>query len=64
MLTNTRLQMIAMLAAGGLLGYAAASGNLDVFHKANAERSPSAVSEKTRSPGQGAAACCPESRRK
>src|SRR5713226_7102352 len=36
MIKNTRLQMIAMLAVGGLLGYAVASGNLE-FRKASAE---------------------------
>ncbi len=43
MLKNTRLQMIAMLAIGGLLGYVVASGNLDVFRKASAEPSKSTV---------------------
>jgi arylsulfatase A-like enzyme len=37
MLKNTRLQMIATLAIGGLLGYAAASGKLDLFRTANAQ---------------------------
>ncbi len=43
MFSNTRLQMIAVLAVGGLLGYAAASGNLNVFRKANAEPANSTV---------------------
>jgi hypothetical protein len=43
MLKNTRLQMIAVLAVGALLGYVAASGNLDVFRKATAEPSKSPV---------------------
>jgi len=36
MLKNTRVQMIAVLAIGGLLGYAAASGRLNPFERADA----------------------------
>src|SRR5713101_5614550 len=43
MLKNTRLQMIAVLAVGALLGYVAASGKLAVFRAANAEPGNSAV---------------------
>jgi arylsulfatase A-like enzyme len=39
MTKNTRAQMIAVLAIGGLLGYAAASTQLDLFHTANASPS-------------------------
>src|SRR6266849_5052902 len=39
MFKNTRLQMIAVLVVGGLLGYVVASGDLNVFRKANAEPS-------------------------
>ena len=36
MVRNTRAQMIAVLAVGGLLGYVAASSRLDIFHSAKA----------------------------
>jgi hypothetical protein len=36
MLRNTRLQMMAVLAAGALLGYLAASGHLNPFSRADA----------------------------
>jgi arylsulfatase len=58
MLKNTRLQMIVMLAIGGLFGYAAASGRLDVFRKANASPPQPSVAEKERSSAQAAAATC------
>src|SRR5437899_8419818 len=61
MLKNTRLQMIAMLAIGGLFGYAAASGKFDVFRKANAGPPQPSVADKERSSAQAAtAACCSE----
>jgi arylsulfatase A-like enzyme len=61
MLKNTRLQMIAMLAIGGLFGYAAASGKLDVFRKANAGPPQPSVADKERSSTQAATApCCLE----
>jgi arylsulfatase A-like enzyme len=59
MLKNTRLQMIAMLAVGGLLGYAAASGKLDVFRKANAEPPKQSLADKENAAVK-AAACCSE----
>src|SRR5437870_657510 len=61
MLKNTRLQMIAMLAIGGLFGYAAASGKLDVFRKANAGPPQPSVADKERSSAQATTApCCVE----
>jgi len=67
MIKNTRLQMIAMLAVGGLLGYAVASGNLDVFRKASAEppnTTPGRISNPSsteRSPVKSVdASCCSE----
>jgi arylsulfatase len=41
MVKNTRLQVIAVLAVGGLLGYAASSSRLDVFRSVRAEPSSS-----------------------
>jgi arylsulfatase len=52
--------MIAMLAVGGLLGYAAASGGFDVFRKAHADSSAQPLAEKERHQGASAAACCPD----
>src|SRR5262249_33234809 len=61
MLKNTRLQTIAMLAVGGLLGYAAASWKLDVFRNANAEPTRQPVVEKASSPAEAATtSCCTE----
>src|SRR5262249_2134103 len=59
MLKNTRVQMIAVLAIGGLLGYAAASGRFDAFRKANAEPPPT-VSQKAGSSSPEAPICCRE----
>jgi arylsulfatase A-like enzyme len=47
MLRNTKAQMIAVLAVGGLLGYTASSSRLDLFHSAKAEPSRQSVKEKT-----------------
>jgi arylsulfatase len=54
--------MAAVLAAGTLLGYLAASGNLKPFSRANAARSTAeAASEKPAQPASGTrAACCEE----
>jgi arylsulfatase A-like enzyme len=60
MLKSTRVQMIAMLAVGGLLGYAAASGKLDGFRKAQAEPPKQPVVEKEGNRAASAAACCPD----
>jgi arylsulfatase len=57
MLKNTRVQMIAMLAIGGLLGYAAASGRLDVFSRASEKPSQPSIAE-TEGNGGGEACCC------
>ena len=59
MLKNSRAQMIAMLAVGGLLGYVAASGKLDVFHSAKAEPPQQSLADKESSAVK-AAACCSE----
>src|SRR5262249_28789354 len=54
MLRSTRLQMVAVLAAGALLGYAAASGSLNPFPRAGASPQPA-------EPGGSAdAGCCAE----
>jgi arylsulfatase len=44
MLKSTRVQALVMLVVGGLLGYAAASGRLDVFRKAHAGESQPTIS--------------------
>src|SRR5262249_44768747 len=46
MFKNSRVQMIAMLVIGSLLGFVAASGKLDAFRKANAAPPPSSVAER------------------
>ena len=46
MLKNTRVQLIAVLAIGVLLGYAAASGKLDMFGRASGEQSRQSVADK------------------
>jgi hypothetical protein len=60
-LRNTRLQMTAMLAVGGLLGYAAAAGKLDLSRRARAEPPQNPVASKVTSSVKAAAAtCCAE----
>jgi arylsulfatase len=56
MLKNTRVQMIAVLAIGGLLGYLAASGKLNPFLTATAAPEGTSAVDKTGGP----AACCSE----
>jgi arylsulfatase len=51
--------MIAVLAVGVLLGYAAASGKLDVFGKAGEKQAQPSVAEKESRPAEEAA-CCQE----
>ncbi len=46
MRNSVRLQMIAVLAIGGLLGYAAASAKLDVFSAGNAAPPATPVADK------------------
>jgi arylsulfatase len=59
MLRNTRVQMIAILAIGALLGYVAASGGVSIFSKADG--SQLAATAKLPVPGDSApAACCTE----
>jgi arylsulfatase A-like enzyme len=61
MLKNGKVQMIAMLAIGGLLGYAAASGKLDVFRRASASPPQQPLVEKVSGPVKTASAtCCSE----
>jgi arylsulfatase len=61
MLKNSRVQLIAMLAIGGLLGFAAASGKLDVFRKVSAEPPQPIVTDKESSSVEVAdAPCCSE----
>src|SRR5262245_22339058 len=62
MLKSTRMQMIAMLAVGGLLGYAVASGKLDVFRQAHAGPPPQQplVEKTTSSVTPAIATCCSE----
>src|SRR5262245_39587154 len=61
MVKNARVQMIAMLAVGGLLGYAASSGKLVGFRSANARPPESAAGESESSPVPCASgACCSE----
>jgi arylsulfatase len=54
------VQMIAMLAVGGLLGFAAASGRLDVFGRAGDKQPQPSVAGKGSSPAGTTAACCSE----
>jgi arylsulfatase len=60
MLKNTRVQMIAKLAIGGLLGFAAASGKVDVFRKSSAEPPRASAAAKASRPAEDAADCCQE----
>src|SRR5689334_12753986 len=62
MLRNTRVQMAAVLAAGVLLGYLAASGRLNPFSRAEAGPLPGvAAGVKPAEPSSGAKpACCDE----
>ena len=60
MLKSTRVQMIAMLALGAVLGFAAASGKLDAFRKAAAAPPQQQMSEKPSVPADGVSACCSE----
>lgn len=60
MLTKTRVQMIATLAVGGLLGYAAASGSLDRFRRASAEPPQPSGPVKPGGAAAVAAPCCSE----
>src|SRR5262249_34526493 len=54
MVRSVRLQMVAVLAAGALLGYGAASGHLNPFQQAGAAGQPAQL-------GNGAdQACCTE----
>jgi hypothetical protein len=59
MFKNTRVQMIAVLAIGGLLGYVAASGKLNPFSRADAAPlSEGSTSAGTQSDNAPKAACC------
>src|SRR5262249_4802290 len=60
MLKSTKVQMIVMLAIGGLLGYVAASGKHGAFGQANGEQSRQSVGSKESGSGQECAACSPE----
>ena len=52
--------MIVMMAISGLLGYAAASGKLDVFRRANAEPPQPSQADKESNVAKPAATCCSE----
>ena len=58
MLKNTRVQAIVMLAVGGLLGYVAASGRLELFHKARAESAPPGGVQASLTPGKASTCSC------
>jgi arylsulfatase len=60
MLKNTRMQAIVMLVVGGLLGYVAASGQLEAFHKARAETPAAGVKTSLISAKPSACSCCGE----
>jgi hypothetical protein len=67
MFNNCRLQAIVVLAIGGLLGYAAASGKLNVFRTASAESTQRHLSVPPLVPktelgneNSGADCCCSE----
>src|SRR6266851_8989518 len=53
MFRNVKVQMLALLAAGALLGYAAASGKLSFFQKV--EAAPPVIEAAALAPGQAAA---------
>jgi arylsulfatase A-like enzyme len=59
MLRNPRVQMIAVLAVGALLGYVAASGKVNYFSTADGGQSTAAV-EPAASTGSLQAECCAE----
>src|SRR5262249_25002725 len=59
MLKNIRVQMIAMLAIAGLLGFAAGSVKLDAFGRAN-EQQPQLSMAHKESAACASAACCSE----
>src|SRR5262245_14126545 len=58
MLRNTRIQMAAVLAAGALLGYLAASGKLNPFSRADAAPSSERSTTTRTDSGSASAACC------
>src|SRR5262249_15217790 len=60
MLQSTKVQMIVMLAIGGLLGYVVASGKLGALGQANGEQSRQSVADKESGSVQECAACSPE----
>src|SRR4051812_9432592 len=60
----TRMQMIAMLALGGLLGYAAASRKLDLFRKAIARPVQQPAVEIDNGAAKSPASCCSEGSRR
>ncbi len=62
MLRNPKIQMLVVLVAGAVIGYAAASGKLNPFQRAEAAPPPeSSTAEKTTpAPAGGGPACCPE----
>jgi arylsulfatase A-like enzyme len=61
MLRNSKVQMMITLAIGGLLGYLAASGQLNVLRQANAGPPPHpGANEPTSSATAAAATCCSE----
>jgi arylsulfatase len=60
MLKKTNVQMFAVMAIGVLLGFAAASGKLDVFGRASSEQSQRSVAE-TESRPAGGTTCCSDS---
>src|SRR5438445_5212396 len=66
MFKNVRVQMIAMLAIGSLLGFAAASGKLNPFQRADAAPPgrPTAVEKTGASQSGDGSACCEEDAKK
>src|SRR5437868_14590282 len=62
MLRSTRVQMLLVLAAGALIGYAAASGKLNPFQRAEAAQpgGPTVVEKTVASQPAGSFGCCPE----
>src|SRR5262245_4094144 len=60
MLKSAKVQMIVMLAIGGLLGYFAASGKLGALGQVNGEQSRESVANKEGGSAQECVACSPE----
>ena len=65
MLRNAKIQMLVVLLAGTLIGYAAASGKLNPFQRGEAAPPPEpSASDKTKAAQPSELSCCSEARAK